>query len=177
MMHWTLIVICHQPTNQPCFFYASFPFSRTSSTPTALLMHHAIKRRNPPNADQPLCSHMMAPAFFAESITSKIGFWATKCTSYFSYFFGFCRYKAEQKQFALFDDSRSQELDDNSVIDSDRILMGEHCSNTWVECFFDLIWSLINSVGFLTLRTVIRGQIDHRGEFYQIDSKYNRSSL
>lgn len=130
----------------PAYYqYIFFPFSnpadttnhRCTSYPCNQIHCASHKRRNPSNADQPLCSHMMAPAFFAESISSKSGFWATKCTSYFSYFFGFCRYKAEQKQFSLFDDSQSQEISDNSVTDSDRVLMGEHCSNTWVDFFID----------------------------------------
>ncbi|XP_055589568.1 pancreatic lipase-related protein 2-like [Uranotaenia lowii] len=89
--------------------------------------------------DQPLCNHMMAAVFFAESINSKTGFWATKCTSYFSYFFGFCRYKVEQHQQQLpGEDDRNQEngLTDNNEIDSDRILMGEHCAKTANGVYF-----------------------------------------
>ncbi|XP_055638674.1 phospholipase A1-like [Toxorhynchites rutilus septentrionalis] len=90
------------------------------------------------DSNQPLCSHMMAPIYFAESIASKIGFWATKCTSYFAYFFGFCRYHAEQQQLTIDDDSRGQEIgySENNVFDSNRILMGEYCSNTAEGVYF-----------------------------------------
>ncbi|XP_058452169.1 pancreatic lipase-related protein 2-like [Malaya genurostris] len=89
--------------------------------------------------NQPLCSHLMSAIYFAESISSKQGFWATKCTSYFTYFFGFCRYKAEQQhQQSTDDDSRIQEASysENNLFDSNRILMGESCSNTAEGVYF-----------------------------------------
>ncbi|XP_046664741.1 pancreatic lipase-related protein 2-like isoform X1 [Homalodisca vitripennis] len=38
----------------------------------------------------PLCSHMLANTYFAESITSKTGFWGTSCPNYFQYALGWC---------------------------------------------------------------------------------------
>ncbi|XP_058120411.1 phospholipase A1-like [Anopheles ziemanni] len=104
---------------------------------------------NHPN--QPLCSHKMSAAFFAESINSKQGFWATRCSSYFSYFFGFCKYRVEQQQqsqqslLAEESGSRQEEEPSNAVAfgenlnnehDSNRILMGEYCSNTVEGVYF-----------------------------------------
>lgn len=40
--------------------------------------------------DQPLCSHMSAPNYFAESITSEVGFWGVRCENYFDYLIGKC---------------------------------------------------------------------------------------
>ncbi|XP_052864484.1 uncharacterized protein LOC128271087 [Anopheles cruzii] len=108
---------------------------------------------NDPN--QPLCSHKMAAAYFAESINSKHGFWATRCTSYFAYFFGFCKYRVDQQQqqqssIAGGDSRRSRSSEEavtsqppvtvfgenNNEFDSDRILMGEHCSETVEGVYF-----------------------------------------
>ncbi|XP_052895462.1 phospholipase A1-like [Anopheles moucheti] len=98
---------------------------------------------------QPLCSHKMSAAYFAESINSKHGFWATRCTSYFAYFFGFCKYRVEQQQqqqslIAGEDSSRQEETtqpdvalgENNNVHDTNRILMGEYCSNTVEGVYF-----------------------------------------
>ncbi|XP_050089310.1 uncharacterized protein LOC126573332 [Anopheles aquasalis] len=105
------------------------------------------------DSNQPLCSHKMAAAYFAESINSKHGFWATRCSSYFAYFFGFCKYRVEQQQQqqSLIDGSdrgsrrtdRSQEEEqsvtafgeNNNDFDSNRILMGEYCSNTDIRFY------------------------------------------
>uniref|UniRef100_A0A182MGH1 Lipase domain-containing protein n=1 Tax=Anopheles culicifacies TaxID=139723 RepID=A0A182MGH1_9DIPT len=105
------------------------------------------------DSNQPLCSHKMSAAYFAESINSKQGFWATRCTSYFAYFFGFCKYRVEQQQqqqqqslIADEDSSRQEETttqpdmatqgENNNVQDTDRILMGEYCSNTVEGVYF-----------------------------------------
>nr|XP_040232337.2 uncharacterized protein LOC120955495 [Anopheles coluzzii] len=106
--------------------------------------------------NQPLCSHMMSAAYFAESINSKHGFWATRCTSYFAYFFGFCKYRVEQQQqqqqlqsliagedSSNNSSSRQEETaqpdvalgENNQVPDSNRILMGEYCSNTDIRFY------------------------------------------
>ncbi|RZF48245.1 hypothetical protein LSTR_LSTR006212 [Laodelphax striatellus] len=37
-----------------------------------------------------LCSHMLAPTYFAESISSPKGFWGTSCPSYLQYAWGWC---------------------------------------------------------------------------------------
>ncbi|CAD6231499.1 GSCOCG00001440001-RA-CDS [Cotesia congregata] len=36
------------------------------------------------------CNHLRAAEYFAESVTSKVGFWGWKCSSFASYFFGYC---------------------------------------------------------------------------------------
>ncbi|XP_054260508.1 uncharacterized protein LOC128985151 [Macrosteles quadrilineatus] len=43
------------------------------------------EHRNPP-----LCSHMLANTYFAESITSTVGFYGTSCPNYFQYTLGWC---------------------------------------------------------------------------------------
>ncbi|XP_055541434.1 pancreatic lipase-related protein 2-like [Wyeomyia smithii] len=87
--------------------------------------------------NEPLCSHTMAPIYFAESISSKTGFWATRCTNYFTYFFGLCRYKVEHLQ-VQHQPPTSQEgsISENSLDDNYRILMGESCSTTAEGVYF-----------------------------------------
>lgn len=60
-------------------------------------------------ADPPLCSHMLANTYFAESITSPVGFWGTSCPNYLQYAFGWC--------------PLVNRLDPAAV---SRVLMGEH---------------------------------------------------
>ncbi|XP_075225239.1 lipase member H-A-like isoform X2 [Lycorma delicatula] len=59
--------------------HVDFYVNNGSSQP-ACINHH-----NPP-----LCSHLLAPTYYAESITSKTGFWGTSCPSYFQYVIGWC---------------------------------------------------------------------------------------
>lgn len=42
------------------------------------------------SVDQPLCSHMSAPGYFAESISSDVGFWGIRCENYFDFLIGRC---------------------------------------------------------------------------------------
>ncbi|KAJ6646183.1 Lipase member H-A, partial [Pseudolycoriella hygida] len=42
------------------------------------------------HSNVPLCSHLLATVYFAESINSKIGFSGYRCSGYFNYFLGFC---------------------------------------------------------------------------------------
>lgn len=37
-----------------------------------------------------MCSHLLAAAYFAESIITKTKFYGIYCQSYFLYLFGFC---------------------------------------------------------------------------------------
>lgn len=91
-------------------------------------------------ADQPLCSHMSAPNYFAESISSELGFWGVRCENYFDFLIGKCGESGEDED----------NLDDEDLIlfrDLKRIdglpqnesgamkpvkilwqLMGEHCN-------------------------------------------------
>jgi hypothetical protein len=42
------------------------------------------------------CSHHRCAYYFAESISSKLGFYGWKCQSYFNYVFGFCPFNANE---------------------------------------------------------------------------------
>lgn len=57
--------------------------------------------------DLPLCSHILATIYFAESINSQLGFWGIPCNSYFQFLFGFCN---SQSIYPIYD----------------RVLMGEY---------------------------------------------------
>ncbi|KAK7792677.1 hypothetical protein R5R35_012521 [Gryllus longicercus] len=63
----------------------------------------------------PLCSHLLANIYFAESIESDIGFWGTHCPSYYQYVVGWC-----------------------SVLDSgsERVIVGEHCNSSTRGVYF-----------------------------------------
>lgn len=64
--------------------------------------------------DRPLCSHLLANEYFAESIWSQTGFWGSKCSGYLQYIFGLCN-----------------DEDDQEVEEQDRpefALMGEKCN-------------------------------------------------
>ncbi|XP_068086400.1 pancreatic lipase-related protein 3-like [Anabrus simplex] len=60
----------------------------------------------------PLCSHMLAPVYFAESVQTPLGFWGTPCASYLQYTWGGCPDTEE------------------------RVLMGEHCNTSTRGVFF-----------------------------------------
>ncbi|XP_069686187.1 pancreatic lipase-related protein 2-like [Periplaneta americana] len=56
----------------------------------------------------PLCSHLLAPVYFAESVMSEVGFWAVPCPNIWHYIMGWC----------------SMENAD----DKEKVLMGENCN-------------------------------------------------
>ncbi|XP_021915373.1 pancreatic triacylglycerol lipase-like [Zootermopsis nevadensis] len=64
----------------------------------------------------PLCSHLLAPVYFAESVASEEGFWGQACPSYWHYVLGWCP-----------GDTARDDLD---------TLMGEQCSSTTRGIFF-----------------------------------------
>ncbi|PSN33799.1 hypothetical protein C0J52_19494 [Blattella germanica] len=55
----------------------------------------------------PLCSHLLAPVYFAESINTDIGFWGAPCPSIWYLLMGWCA--------------------DKDISEERKILMGEHC--------------------------------------------------
>ena len=77
----------------------------------------------------------MAAVYFAESITTKNGFYGIPCPSYFNYFFGFCSHV--EKHTNLNEENKQNEdgvpfnEDNNNVSnDNNQILMGEYCPST-----------------------------------------------
>jgi hypothetical protein len=64
-------------------------------------------------ADVPLCSHLLAPVYFAESVTSEAGFWGEPCDSYWQYVMGWCPA--------------------DSTSDEQKTLMGDQCSTRYTS--------------------------------------------
>ncbi|XP_063538222.1 pancreatic triacylglycerol lipase-like [Cydia strobilella] len=44
------------------------------------------------------CDHARAPAYYAESITTEVGFYGTKCHSWFSYMIGWCNGRSDDDE-------------------------------------------------------------------------------
>jgi hypothetical protein len=63
-----------------------------------------------PFPDVPLCSHLLAPVYFAESVTSGAGFWGTPCASHWQYLLGWCS--------------------GESALEGQQVLMGDNCKDT-----------------------------------------------
>lgn len=101
-----------------------------------------------PISDQPLCSHMTAPSYFAESINSDLGFWGIRCKNYFDYLIGRCGRRDKNAADEEDDDEDSDEVEKDRRLESkgeedlinvmpryrsgkfDWQLMGEHCNET-----------------------------------------------
>lgn len=60
--------------------------------------------------DRPLCSHLMATEYFAESIWSSTGFWGSKCLGYLQYMFGWCNDEEEDDEGDDDDDDDEEEM-------------------------------------------------------------------
>lgn len=59
---------------------------------------------------------MLAPEYFAESISSDMGFWGWRCESYFQYVFGWCEVGKKRKR--------------KTDYEREREIMGERCPDT-----------------------------------------------
>lgn len=68
------------------------------------------------NKDRPLCSHMLATEYFAESIWNSDGFWGLQCSGYLQYLIGWCRNTNSEEEY---DD------DDDEVTADPVALMGD----------------------------------------------------
>ncbi|XP_058837410.1 pancreatic lipase-related protein 2-like [Topomyia yanbarensis] len=68
-----------------------------------------------------LCSHLMALAYYTESISTNVGFWTTQCDSYFEYIFTSCRFNVASPRGRK---NRTQ------------ILMGEYCPTSARGIYF-----------------------------------------
>jgi hypothetical protein len=63
-----------------------------------------------PFPDVPFCSHLHSAIYFAESVTSDVGFWGRPCASFWQYILGLCP--------------------GESVPEEQQVLMGDACSGT-----------------------------------------------
>lgn len=109
-------------------------------------------------SDQPLCSHMASPVYFAESINSGLGFWGVRCQSFFEFLLGQCGQAVDGQQskgqlpdvgkVAPLDGDEQQQLRAPPLasLKMDWMLMGEHCNQRFV-----LLPCRLPSLLFLTL--------------------------
>uniref|UniRef100_A0A336LVZ1 CSON006087 protein n=1 Tax=Culicoides sonorensis TaxID=179676 RepID=A0A336LVZ1_CULSO len=75
--------------------------------------------------NRPLCSHMLATEYFAESIWNSDGFWGLKCSGYLQYLFGWCPNNSEPNSDEDYDDDDN----DDKLPKQDIVaLMGENAN-------------------------------------------------
>lgn len=104
---------------------------------------------------------MSAPGYFAESISSDLGFWGVRCKNYFDFLVGRCgdlelddQEEEDTEEESLFKTALKR-MDGLPQEDATRIepvrlqwqLMGEHCNKRWAFVFCLPVLSLFNGVG------------------------------
>ncbi|KAI8422257.1 hypothetical protein MSG28_006144 [Choristoneura fumiferana] len=79
-------------------YVTSGKLERISALDPAMPLFVSQDNKKKVDATKSGCDHARAPAYYAESIITEVGFYATKCTSWITHMIGWCNYVSSDEE-------------------------------------------------------------------------------